>query len=934
MPSKRKSTAHIISHTHWDREWRWPVWTTRIRLVEFFKQLLSLIENKPNYRHFTLDGQSVMVEDYLEIHPEDRNRIQSLVDDRRLFIGPWYTLPDPWPISGECLIRNLLRGKRVCQPLGGALDVGYTTFGWGQPAQFPQLYAGFGIDSIITAKSVNKERAPQSEFLWKAPDGTKIFTTRLGELGRANFYKRGLLKIIHGDQFWTDEWHFDWKKAGLIVHRADEDAYFTDYHRMQSAPSYYPKFLKDAMEKVWATTSDSLSESDRFFGDGCDYTGGLENLPQLIDDANKLFDDKEFIHSSVPEYMKRLQQSIEPNKLQVVEGELRDPPVTACQGNALATRLYLKRLNRHAQTELIHVAEPLAAMAAMAGEPYPGKFLDIAWKYLLLSHSHDAINGVTVDKIADDVAYRLRQVREIADTIATDAMTGIVKQIDLGDCLPEDVLLVAFNSLPFPRREIVFTALDTPRELDIDRFRIENARGERMRIQAIDRHEHLAPVHDFQARPRPYYCDRHTFYLDTGEIPAGGYMVYRLVPETRQDRTLYFLTERIDQGSQLCDGGLSMENQYLKVSFHSDGTFDLLDKPTGRLFSDLNAFEDSGELGDYWHRTAPNHDQVISSRGFPHRIWVDRNGSLLTTICTEVKMQIPARGDHDHRRRSRELTELIVRATVTLRVGQRRVDIKVRFVNNAEDHRLRALFPTGIQADYSDAEGHFHVDRRPIALLRDDAGIGPGGMKTLPQQTFVDLSDEKGGLAFLNKGLTEFEVSEDSSRTVALTLLRTAPMMICTEFRTPTIYPHQKGGQCLGAHECEFAIYPHEGDWNKGKVYKQSQQFNVPARMLQCARHEGHLPKTGGFFGLSPDEVQLSAIKPSEDGSANRHIVRLFNPTKIDIESRLLCRPIIKRAWIGRLDEQPQREIEITGQNEIRVNIKSGRIETLILDLE
>nr|HPK03955.1 alpha-mannosidase [Candidatus Sumerlaeota bacterium] len=127
----RQSVGHIVSHTHWDREWRWPVWTTRLQLIEFFKQLLELMERREDFRYYTLDGQSVMVTDYLEMAPEDRTRIARLVTAGRLFIGPWFTLPDPWPIAGECMVRNLLVGRKVCRELGGALSVGYTTFGWG-----------------------------------------------------------------------------------------------------------------------------------------------------------------------------------------------------------------------------------------------------------------------------------------------------------------------------------------------------------------------------------------------------------------------------------------------------------------------------------------------------------------------------------------------------------------------------------------------------------------------------------------------------------------------------------------------------------------------------------------------------------------------------------------------------------------------------------
>ena len=34
-------TAHIIPHSHWDREWRYPIWENRSLLVDFMDELLK-----------------------------------------------------------------------------------------------------------------------------------------------------------------------------------------------------------------------------------------------------------------------------------------------------------------------------------------------------------------------------------------------------------------------------------------------------------------------------------------------------------------------------------------------------------------------------------------------------------------------------------------------------------------------------------------------------------------------------------------------------------------------------------------------------------------------------------------------------------------------------------------------------------------------------
>ena len=124
MTTTSQPVGYVVSHTHWDREWRYPIWKNRMLLIEMFDHLLETLETQPEYRNFVLDGQCVAVEDYLEIRPEREQRIRRQVAARRLSIGPWYTLPDLYPVAGECLVRNLLKGTRLYKRYGGYLPIG------------------------------------------------------------------------------------------------------------------------------------------------------------------------------------------------------------------------------------------------------------------------------------------------------------------------------------------------------------------------------------------------------------------------------------------------------------------------------------------------------------------------------------------------------------------------------------------------------------------------------------------------------------------------------------------------------------------------------------------------------------------------------------------------------------------------------------------
>jgi hypothetical protein len=115
----------IIPHTHWDREWYEPFQGFRRRLVKVVDDLLDLLDRDPEFKAFMLDGQSIVIEDYLEIRPEMEARLRRAVESGRVLVGPWYVLPDEFLVSGESYIRNLERGMAVAGKFGQPMRIGY-----------------------------------------------------------------------------------------------------------------------------------------------------------------------------------------------------------------------------------------------------------------------------------------------------------------------------------------------------------------------------------------------------------------------------------------------------------------------------------------------------------------------------------------------------------------------------------------------------------------------------------------------------------------------------------------------------------------------------------------------------------------------------------------------------------------------------------------
>ncbi len=936
---KKTKTAYVVPHTHWDREWRYPIWKNRVLLMEFMEELLDTLDSDPDYRSFVLDGQVAPIEDYLEVAPHDRERVTKHIRDGRIAIGPWYTLPDLYPVDGECLVRNLLTGTRIAAKYGEPMMVGYNSFGWGQTAQFPQIYAGFGVDFIICAKRVSKERAPDSEFMWEAPDGTRVLTTRLGDHARANFYFHATLYAKYGVNCMSGEFRYDAAKSGAAMHDARVERAEDDFFMIEPKMEHSAERLKKGADDAWAATEETVVKNHRLFLNGTDFSTPHPNLSRMVKDLNAQSPDTEFVHERLETYVQKMHEEIDPAALRVIEGELRDGPSCDCSGNALASRAYLKLLNKRAQNVMLHKTEPLAAALSLLGTPYPRGLMDAAWKHLLQSHPHDSINGVTQDKTANDVEYRLNQALEIGNVVYDKAVADVLKQIDLSMCAEDEQVLVVFNPLPRPRREVVAACVCTPAGQGTWSLSATDSAGVPLSVQEVSRSEKAFPVHDVEARPWPYMADRHLLYVDTGEVPAGGYKVIRFAPKSQFQRDHhYWLEMRRSSGVGLSPADNVLENEHLRVEVAGNGTLSLTDKATGKTYDGLHYFEDGGDVGNYWAFYPPYNDQVFNTLSSQPRIWLETNGPLSATIGIEHRLELPAFahepecGVRGESRRSSETKDLVITSRITLKKDAKRVDIRTEIDNTIRNHRLRVAFPTGIKAENASASGHFTVDERPRVPVKDANGEYWPEMQTLPTQHFVDLSNDGQGLAVLHTGMTEYEACGDENATLRMTLFRAMGNMIVTWWEAVGVFPDQDGSQLQRKMTFDYALYPHAGDWAAGEVYAEAEALNVPPAPFQvtASGRSGTLPPETSFYAVEPSNLVVSTFKQAQDRESC--ILRLFNPTAETIQGTVRLKASLKSAYLTDLNETRISELELLDDASAAIEAAPGKIVTVELE--
>ena len=928
--------VHIVPHTHWDREWRYPIWKSRSLLVDFIDNLLAILKERPTYSQFLLDGQSVILEDYLQVRPERREEVENYVKEGRITCGPWYNLPDLYPLDGECLVRNLLKGYRVSSEFGRTMNIAYTSFGWGQTAQFPQIYAGFGIDFCVTAKRLSNERCPEAEFMWESPDGTKILTSKLGNEGRAQFFLTTVIPAKYNVKNDKD-FHIDWKNSGMSYHKANAGEDNIDHFRFGEDVDFYPETIKENIETCLEGTANTVVPEVRFFPAGCDYSGCIEELDNIIKRANEDFEDYEFVHSTLQDYVKEFCDKVDTDKLRTIKGELRDGPSSACSGNALSTRLYIKQKNKKAQNMLFYKAEPLSSTVAMLGGKPETEFLKTAWEYMLKSHAHDSINGVTQDKTAKDNMYRLEQVIEIADAVTDMSMADIIGETDLSGYTDDDVLLIAYNPLPFPVSQVLKVAVDYPYDRDAWDFEIFDENGKKMAVQWISKEHNIRMIHDLNSRPWPLHVDTHTVYMDSGLIPAGGFKVYKVETNRTYERSFICGTpyQRTTFGDEIAVRNDCLENEFIKVEINCNGTFNLTDKENGRVYKDLHCFEETGEVGDGWITLPPNNNRTYLSTASQAAVWCENNGPLSATIGIKHKMEVPKWGERPNcffgsgTKRS-DITEILeITSYLTLQKGSRRLDVKVEINNNVTNHRVRVLYPTELCADYSYAAGHYGVDKRPVMSKKSGVEYWQD-MQTLPQQTFVDVTDGEVGLAFVNDSLTEYELSDDGKATLALTLLRSIHNRICTERRAINKYDEQPDMQCQGLQTATYALYPHKGNWEEGDVYEQAQQFNAGVTVMQTAAHKrGYIKPGSSMYALTNKKLVMSAFKKAED--RDTLIFRFYNPTQDEQTTQIAFFKNIKNAYLCNLNEERINELAVD-ENKLEFTAQKGKIITIELE--
>jgi len=884
--------AFYIAGTHWDREWYEPFQEFRMWLVQMMDHAVELLENDPQFRVFHLDGQAVMLEDYLEIRPEQGEALRRLMGDGRLIAGPWYVMPDEFLVSGEALIRNLQIGMQTVRSFGAEpLKVGYIPDMFGHIASIPTVFSGFELKGAVLWRGANDDLAG-AQFIWQGPDGSQILLHKLPDFGGYGCFFACV--------------RVPWERGGC-----DEQALRT----------LFDEFLQSEGKRLNAPLL--------YLSDAHDHEMAAERASEMLRLLGEAFPKIEFHHCSMERYFEELEQHR--GQLPSYQGELRHPSKRLDSGghwlipHCLSSRYPLKQRNDRCQNLLELWAEPLAGMALAAGSPVPGRYLDEAWKWLLKNQPHDSVCGCSVDETHDDMLFRYHQCELLGQCVVNQAMARLSAPTA---ALSEGYRnVVLYNPLPRERSEVVTLDLLFPPDYEpkriptgmrgptVNQFELVDVDGEALPYQILDvARGRTAKVPDERGHRmvagQASDIYRVAFPMN---LPAAGFTTVRIRP----------LTERIyrDSGS-LRIGPLEAENEHLRLRLSEDGLAKLEHKDSGLTYSDLFMYEDTGDRGDGWIFVPPIHNSTVVSGGHSVQCAVEHEGSQLVTFRIDRVLRVPESLDtYEGERRSERTVDLPVTDFLTLKACDRCLHVLTRVNNTARDHRLRVLFPTDISADTYYADQPFCWLERPVAVHPDSLAYKEPDPVERPHHGVFGIEGARGGLAVLcPEGLHEHSICDDRRRTLALTLLR--------GFRRTVKTDGEPGPQVLGDHEFAYALFPYAGALPRGEVLHMLAGIRAGVLRHLCAaeaRRKSLWKVEGG------EDILVTVVKPSQDGSDV--IIRLWNTGPRSASARIVCGIRPKAAALCNLNEEHLADLSIEG-GQIGVEIGPKALATVRISFE
>ncbi|GBF75180.1 hypothetical protein PA598K_03566 [Paenibacillus sp. 598K] len=903
---------HLVSHTHWDREWYLPMEVFRYRLVGLLDRLLTTMEEDEAYV-FHLDGQAIILSDYAAIRPERMDALRGLVRSGRLAIGPWYVLMDEYLVSGEALIRNLEEGARQCEPFGEPIKLGYLPDLFGHITQMPQLLRQFGMERAVVWRGLNgtPEETPSS-FVWESPSGDQIYTIHL--------------PARYG---------------------------YTSAMELPLDPASAAVRIRELAGEIgrYAHTGHALLMN------GFDHMEPQRNLRAIIEHWNRT-EQVPLAQTSIMAYIDADQAELAERPVR--RGELRrtnhvpGARINAILPNVLSSRVYLKLQNAEAQTRLEKRVEPLQALLSALGGVTDEPFVRLAWRHVLDNHPHDSICGCSIDEVHEEMELRYAKARQISEQLELEALQRLGGRHSRAWMGERAIPVYVFNSLPWRRDALVELELDTDDDQLYRSVQLRDVDGV-LTVGEIIAMERICPIQPYSGQyplSRPE-TNRYRVKALLRDLPALGGRL--LAAELRVEPHLDALPQQTP--------GRSITNGIVRLTVEADGSITYEDLTDGRRWSGLHLFEEGGDVGDGYSYSQPLLDERYLS-GAPSRISSRQDGFGWSELTAEYTLQVPREAGADGRRRSGDSAEMRIVTTIELAAGSRTAVFRTELHNNVRDHRVRLLFRLPKLAAPVAAGSAFDIVSRPDRPQQPSPDVWfENEPTTFPFQQFLYVDGPEGRAVFTANGLHEYEWipgEQGGAGTLAITLLRAVSHMAAAERGMQTTNRpgpglRAEGAQCLRTLVYTYSLTMPGLDSGVAPWRIADEQAVAP---LVCTLVESTVAEAGidaaagaglnvaaleedarmagsDWLSIDADLVQATSLRPLPEPDRHGVALRLANLSEQPVCASIRTRLPVTDAYAGMADGRRLEQLTIADAAEgieIAIRLEPKRFVTCYLE--
>lgn len=549
----KNTTIYVVSHTHWDREWQKTFNEYRVRLIKFIDKLILTLEKDKNFRTFMLDGQTSLLEDYLEIKPTMKTRLAQLIKDNRIIIGPWYVQPDEFIPSGESLLRNLLIGNLMSEEYGQKMKVGYLPDSFGQSIFMPQVLNQFEIKHAVAMRGFDKKEIKANEFIWSDPSGSEVICSVLW-----SGYNNGS-QLVH-----------DFKQA------------------------------KEAVKANLNELSKSSSQNNILLLSGSDQSTVRNNIPLRIDELNSEYENILFKQATLEEYLNAVEKS--KDNFETFSGDFRKAQKQRVHMSIAGTRTDIKQKNYEIETEIEKITEPLSTIGFTFKDRYEQELLLYAWKKILENHAHDSIATVSTDRVHENMISRINAAEDTLGALNKAKINTLIEKIKFSDN-PDLRPIVVFNTNSTNIEDYTTCVVDA-----YSSFELLDNNGKKIEYVILDKKE--VDLKDFRLwlKPNPSDIVTRTTIKFRANIEGIGFNTYYIKEVNQREK------EVINTAISVSDNSIS--NDHIKISANSDGSLNFLNKETLVELKNALYLVEEGNGGDSYDFSPPFSNEVHDSRNF------------------------------------------------------------------------------------------------------------------------------------------------------------------------------------------------------------------------------------------------------------------------------------------------------------------------------